>query len=142
MDKINFMNNSQPAINDTNLNLMQDNIENAISGVVENGSNENGKYIKFLDGTMICTKTVTFTGVEFKYSSGNLFFCPILQFGSTPVEFTEVHTISTNISNGWCFCGGVKNTTVSNFGTTQFFRGDNTTIDSLEVQITAIGRWK
>lgn len=32
MDKINFVNDSQPAINDTNLNLMQDNIENAMAG--------------------------------------------------------------------------------------------------------------
>ena len=37
MDKINFKNGSQPAINDTNLNLMQENIEKEIvykSGVV------------------------------------------------------------------------------------------------------------
>ena len=35
MDKIQFTNNAQPAINDTNLNLMQDNIENAINKAVE-----------------------------------------------------------------------------------------------------------
>lgn len=33
MDKINFVNNSEPALNDTNLNLMQTNIENAINEV-------------------------------------------------------------------------------------------------------------
>lgn len=32
MDKIQFVNNSQPAINDTNLNQMQNNIEKAIKG--------------------------------------------------------------------------------------------------------------
>lgn len=40
-----------------NLNKMQDNIEEAINGVVESGSNANGSYIKFTDGTMICTGT-------------------------------------------------------------------------------------
>lgn len=34
MDKINFVNGSQPAINDTNLNKLQTNIENAINGTV------------------------------------------------------------------------------------------------------------
>lgn len=34
MDKINFVNGSQPAINDTNLNQLQTNIENAINGTV------------------------------------------------------------------------------------------------------------
>lgn len=34
MDKINFINGSQPAINDTNLNKLQTNIENAINGTV------------------------------------------------------------------------------------------------------------
>lgn len=33
MDKINFINGQQPAINDTNLNQMQTNIENAINNV-------------------------------------------------------------------------------------------------------------
>ena len=32
MDKIEFKNNAEPAINDANLNLLQDNIEKAISG--------------------------------------------------------------------------------------------------------------
>ena len=34
MKKINFKNNGQPAINDTNLNLMQDNIENELNAKV------------------------------------------------------------------------------------------------------------
>lgn len=34
MDKINFVNGSQPAINDTNLNKLQTNVENAINGTV------------------------------------------------------------------------------------------------------------
>lgn len=44
MDKINFVNGSQPAINDTNLNKLQTNVENAINGTVlyenNNGSRD------------------------------------------------------------------------------------------------------
>lgn len=35
MKKINFKNNGQPAINDTNLNLMQDNIENELNAIID-----------------------------------------------------------------------------------------------------------
>lgn len=54
MEKINFVNNNEPYLSAENLNQMQDNIEEAINGVVESGSNDNGSYIKFADGTLIC----------------------------------------------------------------------------------------
>lgn len=38
MDKINFVNKGQPAINDTNLNKMQSNIEDAIEKVEKKGT--------------------------------------------------------------------------------------------------------
>lgn len=41
MDKINFVNGSQPTINDTNLNKLQTNVENAINGI-KLYSNETG----------------------------------------------------------------------------------------------------
>lgn len=54
MEKINFVNNQPPYINAPTLNQLQDNIENGISGIIESGSNENGNYVKYADGTMIC----------------------------------------------------------------------------------------
>lgn len=78
MEKINFVNNSTPALNETNLNKLQDNVEdsiqevvdkikttttnsdtdtyscNYINGIIESGSNSNGNYTKYADGTLIC----------------------------------------------------------------------------------------
>ena len=42
-------------LNTTNKN----NLVSAINSVVESGSNENGNWIKYADGTMICTKTIS-----------------------------------------------------------------------------------
>lgn len=56
MNKINFVNGQAPYINGTNPNKMQDNIENAINEIVESGSNDNGNWIKYADGTMIVTQ--------------------------------------------------------------------------------------
>lgn len=49
MEKINFQNGQQPAINGTNLNIMQNNIEaeiNRVEGIVED--NQFGKHVKQL----------------------------------------------------------------------------------------------
>lgn len=47
-----------------NLNKMQDNIEEAINGVVESGSNANGSWVKFSDGTMMQWGSKSFVGAE------------------------------------------------------------------------------
>lgn len=54
-----------------------------INGVVESGSNENGRYIKFYDGTMICTaiKSINFDS-------------PAWQVATFPATFMEVHGVS------------------------------------------------
>ncbi len=66
MDKINFKNGSLPAINDTNLNLMQTNIENAIN-VIDNkitnattySTEEINTVKKWIDGKDVYSKTYT-----------------------------------------------------------------------------------
>lgn len=47
MDKIDFVNSTQPALNDTNLNLMQDNIERAINAQVSGDTLPIGSIIPF-----------------------------------------------------------------------------------------------
>lgn len=112
-----------------------------LNGVVESGSNANGKYVKFGDGTMICTKTVVFSNTSFSHQSGALYFCPLLQFGATSQAFIGVPQVFVNISSGWALVSGAKSFNATNFGNSQFFRGDNTAQD-LTVDLFAIGRWK
>nr|WP_234835915.1 pyocin knob domain-containing protein [Sinorhizobium meliloti] len=70
--------------------------------VIERGSNANGEYIKFADGTMICTSPeIT---VSMNQATGNLFYSnavsaamPVLFTGIQPVGFGHIHTTI----NGW-----------------------------------------
>jgi len=48
-------------LNAQTFNTMQTNIENAINGVVETGSNANGRWTKFVDGTLIQQGQVSVT---------------------------------------------------------------------------------
>ncbi|ASP98496.1 phage tail protein [Sinorhizobium meliloti] len=70
--------------------------------VIERGSNANGEYVKFADGTMICTSPeIT---VSMNQVTGNLFYSnavsaamPVLFTGIQPVGFGHIHTTI----NGW-----------------------------------------
>ncbi|QND32178.1 phage tail protein [Sinorhizobium meliloti] len=70
--------------------------------VIERGSNANGEYVKFADGTMICTSPeIT---VSMNQATGNLFYSnavsaamPVLFTGIQPVGFGHIHTTI----NGW-----------------------------------------
>ncbi|WP_457661873.1 pyocin knob domain-containing protein [Sinorhizobium medicae] len=70
--------------------------------VIERGSNANGEYVKFADGTMICTSPeIT---VSMNQATGNLFYSnavsaamPVLFTGIQPIGFGHIHTTI----NGW-----------------------------------------
>lgn len=93
MEKINFKNKGEPGanpINANNFNLMQNNVENSfksiktisdtdtyncnyINNIVESGNNDNGNWVKFEDGTMICTGTITAT-IDCTNTWGTLYY--------------------------------------------------------------------
>lgn len=95
MEKINFTNGQAPALNGTNLNKLQENIEQAISeetDIIEKGVNANGTYIKYKDGTLICrfcldTKTIN-TGYHF-----------VSETWAYPAKFIEIPNVQATANN-------------------------------------------
>ena len=113
--------------------------------IIESGSNANGYYIKYSDGTMICygeidqTTSITFT------SWGNLYQYE-LQGVSFPANFTEIPNItasSLNKTNAYSYCGifGNYGTSTSNTGLFKLVRPIATT-SPICIRWLAIGRWK
>ena len=93
MEKINFVNGQSPYISATNLNNLQDNVENAINGIIESGSNENGKYIKFSDGTLICYGKASMSfSINIAYGS---VFRSDMQSISLPYSFIDTNYVVT-----------------------------------------------
>ena len=93
MEKINFVNGQSPYISATNLNNLQDNVENAINGIIESGSNANGKYIKFSDGTLICYgRAIMSFSINIAYGS---VFRSDIQSISLPYSFIDTNYVVT-----------------------------------------------
>ena len=107
MEKINFTNGQEPALNDTNLNQLQDNVEEAITEVKEyvDSQIESGDgYIKFPDGTMMCFGNFKVTGVTTE-AWGNIASQKVLNPVTFPSTFTEIQSVTVTCakSEGYGF---------------------------------------
>ena len=115
MEKITFVNENAPYVSAENLNQMQDNVENAINGIVERGSNANGEYIKFSNGTMICTKRLA------GQASLILWYAPIvyadIPCGNFPQTFTAIQSIQATSENDQVVAHSISNFTTTSAGT-------------------------
>ena len=143
MKKINFndLPNTDTPINSSNLNQLQTNVENAINGVIESGSNENGKYIKFADGTMICRHTFTKT-LSFPIEWGGWYEGTISNV-SFPQSFVgEIPDISLDKTRGAEAIVGTVNPTLTGIESATLQRPTTATDVACVFSYIAIGKWK
>lgn len=113
------------------------------------GSNANGSYIKYDDGTLICWNRIQVASVPITnamsglYVSGNL-----TNFGSFPMSFLEtvgpVVTITSESDDNGRYCWVFKsqrpsNTEIRGFRVVSY---TSTTLSNANFTYTAIGRWK
>ena len=145
------------AANDTaignlsNLNTSsKDNLVTAINSVVENGSNNNGSWIKFADGTMICRFT-QIINVTVNTAWGSLYGGKF-SVHDYPQEFIDIPEASiTLVANndgnygGWIGNNGGTDDirpTKKNIGEFVMLRPTTTSNGIYKVQVIAIGKWK
>ena len=148
MTKINFTNlpDETTPVNATNLNTLQTNVETAISGVVDAGSNANGYYIKYADGTMICTgrretDTITWT------ADGSAYIAGVFNFANFPQTFYAAPYVSKSIeyvtpSSRYISINGQTAPSTTNPGGFNLQTYWNATNTNARVVYVAIGRWK
>lgn len=142
MEKINFINNQAPALNATNLNQLQTNIENAINGVVESGSNDNGSWVKYSDGTMICYKKLVNVTIEITTPWVSLYEGNY-NAGSLPQTFAETpYIFVTPFGSGMMIEQGGLDATPSTWGSITVVRPHSVTVNNASFYLMAIGKWK
>lgn len=144
MQKIDFKNlpDTDTAINAENLNQVQTNVENAINGVVESGSNENGSWVKYADGTMICTKNVEGT-TSATTSWGGLFEggVPCGNYAQPFIEKPRTNATGQKGYGNLIQCFG-SNQNASSWGTLYILNPTSTSSCSYSIDLVAIGKWK
>lgn len=114
------------------------------------GTNTNGTYRKYPDGTLICTKRVNFGNIQPSdwtawgawYESTNEY-----DAGDWPVAFTEVPTLSaTQVQSGTYMGVAVAelwmDRTTTKIGKTYFYRPSAASVNNVTYDFIGIGRWK
>ena len=113
----------------------------ADGAIIESGENANGRYVKWADGTMICTALLTNQTLMFNVSMGG--FYRNNNFNVTyPAAFVGIPYIDV--------CAGVANNllwstarAISNTNTELgVFHVESSTLSGINVVYLAVGRWK
>ena len=117
---------------------------NPTADITGYGSNANGSYWKFADGTLICAKTVT-DSVTFS-AWGSLYESTVISYGNWPVEFKSgtVPFVVVQLKNsGFAgFSTGAGSVTATSAGSGRIIRPNNPGQQNASVDLIAIGRWK
>lgn len=74
--------------------------------IIERGSNASGEYIRFADGTQICTRLVEVDALDVSTAQDALFYSGVADY-SFPATFTAVHHADVSLH-------GIDNTTLRN----------------------------
>lgn len=114
--------------------------------IVESGSNANGSYIKFSDGTMICIRTITET-TECNQGWGSLFVKTIPGPWNFAQEFitiphVQITLLTTTPVSCWLINYGQPSVTKTNFSNISIARAVASDSVSFQANIFAIGKWK
>lgn len=122
----------------------KDNLVGAINSVVESGSNTNGNYVKYADGTMICTKKIV-TQQQINVAFGNLYETSnTVNFGNYAMPFKSVpDTILATSLGRSCLLEGIQDYSNTSFGRTWLMRPSaDASVNEYIISLLAIGKWK
>ena len=117
----------------------------AINSVVESGSNSNGSWIKYADGTMIVNQSISYSNLSCNSPWGTLYTTGGLTIPNFPVSFIKLPTVTyswiVNEYNCWISTHDGQKKTVNHACGVQLVRPTTGTISGT-LDIIAIGRWK
>ena len=106
------------------------------------GSNENGSWIKFPDGTMICWGVKSYGSLSFSSSWGSVYETARFELGNFSQSFAEVPVVTLQCYSGATCWPESINPTVNSLGQTWLMRPSSGTYDNIKLFYIAIGRWK
>ena len=116
--------------------------DTAWSTIIESGSNDNGSWIKYSDGTMICYKSTGEIDMNVTTSWGSLYEGNI-SVGNFPAEFIETPTISvTPFGSGMLIEQGGIDASKTSWGNITGVRPNSVENVKARFHLIAIGKWK
>lgn len=139
-----FGTNGQDKIHVDEIAMKQGNNPILLSGavIVESGSNSNGNYVKFGDGTMICTHYMITNPIAISTAEGSMFTSPTINW-TYPAKFVVNRpSISIGNNNTLNLAIGVARTIFTDALDFRMWRPVSDSAIQRHISLMAIGRWK
>lgn len=117
--------------------------ERVVETAVSSGSNANGYWVRFIDGTQICTKSITAI-VSFTTAFGSWYETPnAVSFGDWAIPFINDNiVITTAVANRACVVEALQSYSATSAGNSYLMRPTNVANQDVKIHLIAIGRWK
>lgn len=111
--------------------------------IIERGSNANGEFVKYADGTQICTNVADFTDVDVTTAFGNLFRSGNILTASWPANFSSTPAVSTFTSKQNLFLQSGSTSPIKATGSFNFrlYSAGSSAASTGTATYFAIGRW-
>lgn len=150
--KLNWLNKGETGaipINKTNLNHMDDGIEqnsNDIANIIESGSNANGEWIKYADGTLICTRSIE-KQIPCTATWGSLFYgydSDVYNFAQEFITPPLLYLFAYQRLSSSFWLSNYYNTVITTTGFHNYAIMRPTSAENVAytLNVLAIGRWK
>lgn len=107
------------------------------------GSNANGTYVKYVDGTMICTKIVRLSSLAVNTSWGTCYESALTSLGIFAEEFIDVPIVTiTNHGAVGAWFEYLLNTSKTYVGDVRMVAPVSVGAGTFNIHVIAIGKWK
>ena len=140
--KVNLDNNL--ILKSENVEYNNDTLKNTLDKIIESGSNDNGRWIKYSDGTMICYASVL-REINF-YSSGSSYTGETTSKITFPQQFAETPRVTMNTQHDgdyyYCIVYGFLRDKTSITKITFLRTSSPNAAVEIPFAYIAIGKWK
>ena len=72
--------------------------------IIESGSNTNGSYIKWADGTMICYMNKSYANVNVDNVWGSMYESGLINLGNFPATFVGIPAVTASVTRRRLYC--------------------------------------
>ena len=120
-------------------------IKEYVDDIIEEGTNANGTYIKYRNGTMICTSRTTLTNIVVGTASGSCYSNDANINIDFPKAFISRPIVSlqvTGTTTGWLMTYTATGTPEIKTDGFRIFRTTSRTASTYYIDMIAIGRWR
>lgn len=107
--------------------------------IYDSGSNSNGEYIRFADGTMICSKYYAGNPTSVLQWSSAIYYVDV-PMGSWAAPFKVIKNVQVSNATNQYWCN-IVNASETSAGTVRLIRPDKNA-PTYNIHLFAIGRWK